>query len=271
MPSNTDGSRERVELIEGTSSQDGKASDCKSDNAGVRFSPRAPKIDAEQDGEDIVGYKLNGRNFSVVRLMGRGKNFEDRLKYLHASAKGTTVVTPTVVARVSLPGEKSTTGPIGTQPVTPVIWPQKQIDELTKPAPESGDFVEMPDGLPAVTGPDYLVPNLDKLIPEAGEQNASITVNGETLLKVLKVACEVTEDNDKTVRLRICPEKGLLRVDTYREPGKQEFVASIVEIEYYGGNIPGDKTKDTPEPVKEVKPSQATHTLKASTGRRFRG
>lgn len=220
-----------------------------------------------------MGFKLNGKNFSVVRLMGRGKNFEDRLKYLHASTKGTTVVTPTLVARVSLPGDKSTTQEIiGGQPSTPCIWPQKQVDELTKPTPESGDYVEMPDGLPAVTGPDYLIPNLDKLIPEAGEQNASITINGETLLKVLKVACEVTNDADKTVRLRICPEKGLLRVDTYRQPGEQEFVASIVEIEYYGANIPGDKTKDTPEPAKvEVKPSQATHTLKASTGRRFRG
>lgn len=211
-------------------------------------------------------YRLNGKNLSLTRLMGRGKSFEDRLKYIHASAKGTAVVSPTVIARVSLPSGES-------QPSSSVIWSQKQIDELKKPTPESDEVIQMPEGLPAVTGPDYLVPNIDKLFPEPSEQTASITVNAENLLKILKVACDVTTDADKTVRLRICPEKGVLRVDSYRQPGQQEFVALIREIEYFGSNIPGEKTAaDANKPVQpEVKPSQATISLKTSTGRRFRG
>jgi hypothetical protein len=212
-----------------------------------------------------VSFKLNGKNLSIGRLMARGTNGEARLKYIHGSAKGTSVVTPTVVARVSLPKD----APV---PSSSVIWTQKEIDSMGKTAPESNELVDMPEGRLAVTGPEYLVPNIDKLLPEPSDQTASITVNGELLLKILKVACEVTTDNDKTIRLRICPEKSAMRIDTFRQPGEQEFVAVIREIEYYGQHIPGDKSKDDKTPEKpEVKPLQTSLTLKATTGRRFRG
>lgn len=210
-----------------------------------------------------MAFRINGKNLSITRLIPRGKNGESRLKYLHVSTKGTAVIDKHVVARVTLPEETISTG-------TPMLLTQDQLGTLGHIPAESTELVELPQGRPAITGPEYLVPKIDNLIPDPDEQSASFTVNAEVLLKVLKVACEVTDDADKTIRLRICPEKKCLRIDAFRQPGKQEFVAVVRSIEYGGGNIPGDKSSDAP-PVEEVPPVQGTLMLKASSGRRFRG
>lgn len=50
-----------------------------------------------------MSYRVTGKNLAVGRLMVRGKSAEPRLKYLHCGPQGMSVITPTVVARVSLP------------------------------------------------------------------------------------------------------------------------------------------------------------------------
>jgi hypothetical protein len=204
-------------------------------------------------------YRVNRKNMAVSRLMPRGKSADPRLKYIHVSPKGTTAINPVAIARVSLPK--------GNLPVLPALIPQNEIDVIgILPGDES---IDLPAGVPATTGADYLVPRIDQLIPEPNTQTTSFTCNGEMLLKLLKVACEVTNDSDKTIRLRICPSLGMMRIDSYRQPGEQEFVGVIKELEYYGNYIPGDSTGAAPKP--ETKPKQVGIALKTETGRRFRG
>lgn len=208
-------------------------------------------------------YRVNGRNLAVTRLMARGKNADKRLKYVHVGPKGTSVVTPNVVARVSLP-ENSGLAPTAIA----AIIPQGEIDKI-RIAPESADFVELPEGLPAVTQPNYLVPQIDKCFPVPEHQTAQFTCNADLLRKLLVVACEVSKDSDKTVRLRICGDFNTLRIDTYRQPGDQEFCGVLKGIDYDGDYIPGEVQGDVPKP--EKKPVQKAMKLNVSTGRRFRG
>lgn len=204
--------------------------------------------------------KINGKNMTVARLMPRGQKADPRLKYLHVSSKGVTAVSTEVTARVSLPTP---------QPIAASIWPQEKVEEILKQ--HGGQPLEMvteqQDGLPAVTGPEYLVPKIEDVIPDASDQKATFTCNAELLAKVLKCACEVTTDADKTVRLRFYGDT--LRIDTWREPGQQEFVAVVMGIEYDGSNIPGDLAEGE-EPKPEVKPKQGGLALKAAAGRRFK-
>jgi len=215
-----------------------------------------------------MSYQVNGKCLAVGRLMVRGKDAEHRLKYLHCGPQGLTVVTPNIVARVSLPEQERLPGqerlPLGT-----LLYPQGAIDALKRPAPESKEIVQLPEGEPAVTGPYFLVPQIDKMFPSPQEQTYQFTVNGDLLRKLLTVACEVTNDSEKTMRLRFCKETNSLRIDTYRQPGEQEFVGVIKGMKYIGNFIPGDLQKDTS--VVESKPVQGNIVLKPSTGRRFRG
>ena len=209
-----------------------------------------------------MAYRINGKNLSVARLMPRGKDGDARLKYLHAGPKGVTAISPEVIARVSMPK--------GQADVTSTIWPQESVEKFLATSPtDLNDLVEVPEGLPAVTSPDFLVPQIDKVIPEPEMQDAFVTVNAELLIKVLKAACDVTTDADKTVRLRVHQEENVLRVDAYCQPGEQEFVAVLTGVEYTGNNIPGDRPSDAPAKP-EVKPIQQGLGLKSSTGRRFR-
>lgn len=210
-----------------------------------------------------MSYRVNGKNLAVGRLMPRGKTADKRLKYIHVGPKGTSVVTPNVVARVSLPEVHYTS----LNP--PAIIPQEQIDAMPRLAPESEDIVELPEGLPACSQPQYLVPQVDKCFPEPQHQTAEFTCNADLLRKLLTVACEVSRDSDKVVRLRICGEYNTLRIDNYRQPGDQEFCGVLKGIEYVGDYIPGEAPSDTPKV--EKKPVQKVIALKASTGRRFRG
>src|SRR5208282_969531 len=208
-----------------------------------------------------MSYRVNGKCLAVGRLMVRGKDADRRLKYLHCGSQGMTVVTQEVVARVSLP-EHEKGMPLGT-----LLYSQEKIDSLKRPAPESNEVVQLPEGEPAVTGPHYLVPQIDKCFPSPQEQTYSFTVNGDLLRKLLTVACEVTNDNEKTMRLRFCPASNSLRIDTYRWPGEQEFVGVIKGMRYDGSFIPGDVQKDAP--VVEYKPVQGNLMLMPSTGRSF--
>lgn len=210
-----------------------------------------------------MAYRINGKNLAIARLMPRGKTGDDRLKYLHASSKGVSVISPSVVARVSLPaGQESG--------LSATVWPEGTVDELL--AAQAGDLTveqRVEEGLEAITGPEYLVPQIDKVIPEPEAQDATFTVNAELLIKVLKAACDVTTDADKTVRLRVIEDANQLRIDAYCQPGEQEFVAVVSGMEYTGANIPGDKPTYAP-PKAEVKPIQKGLGLKTNTGRRFR-
>src|SRR5216684_2733666 len=97
-------------------------------------------------------YRVTGKNLAVGRLIVRGKAADKRLKYIHVGPKGTTVITPIASARVSLPeGEP--------QPFGGVIIPQASI-----PRVQYGEL-ELPEGEPAVTGPNWIVPQLDKCFP----------------------------------------------------------------------------------------------------------
>lgn len=207
-----------------------------------------------------MSYRVNGRNLAVGRLMVRGKNADKRLKYIHVGPKGTSVVTPLTVARVSLP-EPQTLNPAA-------IIPQAEVDKI-RLAPESNDTVDLPEGLPAVTQPEYLVPQLEKCFPQPEHQSASFTCNGDLLRKLLTVACEVSKDSDKTVRLRICGDFNTLRIDNYRQPGDQEFCGVLKGIEYVGNYIPGEAESIVPNA--ERKPMQKALGLKIAQGRRFRG
>jgi hypothetical protein len=206
---------------------------------------------------------VNGKNLAVGRLMPRGKDSDiQRLKYIHVGPKGTTVVGPVVVARVSLPTES-----VGVE--TSRIIPQDAFDALDRPAPESDRLIDLPQGLPAVTGPHYLVPQIDRCFPDPQDISATFTCNGELLRKLLTVACEVCKDGDKTVRLRISESMNSMRIDAYRQPGDQEFCGVIKAMEYDGSYIPGELP--TGMPKVEKKPQQSGLSLKTATGRRFRG
>lgn len=208
-----------------------------------------------------MSYRVNGKNLAVGRLMVRGKLADKRMKYIHVSAKGTTVITPHIVARVSLPEPPAFNE-------LPVIIPQGEVDKVRTP-PESEALVELPKGLPAVSQPEYLVPQIDKCFPSPEHQTATFTCNADLLRKLLTVACEVSKDSDKTVRLRICSDFNTLRIDTYRQPDDQEFCGVLKGIDYEGDYIPGELPSDAPKV--EKKPTQRALGLKVNVGRRFRG
>jgi hypothetical protein len=209
-------------------------------------------------------YKLNGKNLSLARLIPRGKDADKRLKYLHVNNKGVTAVSPELVARVTLPDGVA-------QPQQSVIYPQESLDSIPMGAraPESNELVTLTGDKPAFTGPHYLVPMVDKCFPEPTETTATFTCNGELLRKLLTVACEVCNDSNKTLRLRIVDNGKALRVDTYRQPGEQEFCGVIKPIEYDGDYIPGEIPSGTPKV--EKKPQQTGLLLKTSAGRKIRG
>jgi hypothetical protein len=212
-----------------------------------------------------MSYRVNGKNLSIGRLMVRGKEADKRLKYIHVSPKGTTVVTPVVIARVSLPKED-----VSSRFAGHVVIPQNELDELrTAASPTNDTLVDLPEGVPAVTGPQFLVPQIEKCFPDPEYQTGVFTCNGDILRRLLTAACEVSNDSDKTIRLRICNDLNSLRIDTYRQPGDQEFCGVIKGLEYDGEYIPGEKT--TSGQKVERKPQQRGMMLKVAAGRKFRG
>ena len=224
----------------------------------------------------MSNYQVNGKNLSVCRLMPKARYGSQemtdkmrRLRYLHVGPQGTSVVTNMLVARVSLPeaskGHKHSH-----------LVPADALAGVERPAPESTTLVDLPDGPPAVTGPQYVVPDIDKAFPSSDRQIAQFTCNADVLRTLLTIACDVSEDADKTVTLRICdtdgkkPWKGrTLRIDSYHQPEDQSFCALMKEIEYDGSYIAGEPVPTT-SPV-EKKPQQAGVVMQVNEGRRFRG
>ena len=211
-----------------------------------------------------MSFRVNGKNLSVGRLMVRGKTADKRLKYIHVSPKGTSVITPELAARVSMPGFVAPSDPAE-------IIPQAQIDSLPRLPLGSDDSIELPAGKPAVTQPEYVVPQVDKFFPAPEYQTAVFTCNGDLLRKLLTVACEVSKDSEKTLRLRIFGDFNALRIDTYRQPGDQEFCGVLKGIDYDGNYIPGELPSGVNMKVVEKKPQQRAMGLKIDKGRRFRG
>lgn len=203
-------------------------------------------------------YTVNGKCLSVTRLIPRGREADSRLKYLHVNPKGASVITPELIARVSLPESVA-------QPNQSVIYPQTPDLQAG-----SRDLVTLTGDKPAVTTPHHLVPPvLDSCFPSPGETTSTFTCNGELLRRLLTVACEVNDDSRKTLRLRIIDNGKALRIDTYRQPGHQEFCGVLKPIEYDGDYIPGDMPSGVVKA--EKKPQQTGLSLKMSEGRRFRG
>lgn len=223
----------------------------------------------------MANYQVNGKSLSVLRLMAKAKyptpemtEKLKRLRYLHVGPDGTSVVTNMLAARVSLPDVSK-----GHQ--HEVIIPHDDITKIERPAPESPALVELPDGQPAITGPKWVVPDWTKVFPGPERQVAKFTCNADALRALLTSACEVCEDSDKTVTLRLCDSVGkdgrtrVLRMDTYTQPGDQSFCAILKEMEYDGNYIPGEPTANASKP--EAKPQQAGIVMNVVEGRRFRG
>jgi hypothetical protein len=150
-----------------------------------------------------------------------------------------------------------------------VLYPQAEIDAMNRPAPESPAIVAMPEGEPAVDSARFMVPRIDQCLLEPDASMPSFIVNGDILKKLLTVACEVCNDSEKVMRLRYDKGTNALRIDTYRQPGEQEFVGVMKCMRYSGSFIPGEPASDMP--VTEQKPQQGNLVLKLSTGRKFRG
>ena len=204
---------------------------------------------------------INGKCLAVGRLMPRGKYADSRLKHIVVNKDGVTAFHPQGIARVSLPVSS-------THPAYPVLVPQAEVDKWNLARDERMDIPKDATE-PAVTSPDYLVPNIKTIIPDPSQQYASMTVNGEMLAKLLKVANEVNEDGEKAMTLRLFPAEGKLRLDTYRQPGQQEFVGVLCALDYTGDYIPGNKPTSAP-PVSEKKPVPKSIALRTESGRKFR-
>jgi hypothetical protein len=206
-------------------------------------------------------FTVNGKCLEVGRFMVRGKDADARLKFLHFSKDGVTSFNPHGIMRVSMPAGEA-------QPSLPVIVPQAEVDKWNL-KPEEKMNVAQDITEPGVTSPDYLVPNVKTIIPDPETQEFSITVNGEMLLKMLKTACAVCEDGEKTMKLRYFPKEGKIRIDTYAMPGQQQFLGVLMELDYPGDYVPGDKQGDGP--VKVEKPAQQKElALLTEEGRKFR-
>jgi hypothetical protein len=214
-------------------------------------------------------YRVNSKNLALKRLMPRGPNAEPRLKYLHVSAAGTTIVAPDYVARVSLPLEARH----GLAPDT--IYSQDDIDEVKPPKPEGlvERLVDLPEGEPAIDSPRHMVPNIEAQFFEPEQGMPDVIINGDKLRKMLTVACEVCEDSGKAMRIRFDMKTNRLRIDTYALPEDQSFVGVMKGMRFTGSFIGGEVSdKSTKSNLRPASGFQQGHlVLKRSVGRKFRG
>lgn len=216
-------------------------------------------------------YKLNGKSLSVNRLMVRGKDPKKappRMKCMIVGPKGSMVVTPSAVVRVSLPDAGSQFDDNG-KPIGTLVYSQDEIDALDRPQPESTTLVQMPEGQPAVDGPQFMVPKTDDVFFKQTPDMTTFTFNADKLRTLLTIASEVCEDSDKVTRLTFDVKGNQIRLDTYRQPGDQEFVAVMKGCKYTGEYIPSEKGDKPAQP--EMKPEQQNLLLPVVAGRKFRG
>lgn len=200
---------------------------------------------------------LNRKCFAALKAIGPGA--EDKWKYIHVSPKAVTATDTVALIRVTLPDNKVP------RPETSVIFPLSQVKGL---APKGDENVTMPEGLEAKTTAKFKVPNHDVSIPEPSKQAASITVNAERLIGLLKAAMEVTEHSRNLVRLRFYGDS--IRIDAHRDNGGQEFMALLMGTNYNGNCIPGDPPKGTESQPASEEADEKTLKLPVHEGRKFR-
>jgi len=200
-------------------------------------------------------YILNRKCFAALRAIGPGA--EDKWKYMHVGPKGCTCTDTVSLIRVTLP-------PTNASPDEAEVFP---LDQAKKLAPKGDEATEMPAGLEAKSSGKYTVPNFDVSIPEPNKQTATLTVNAERLVSLLKAAMDVTDHSRNLVRLRFYNDS--IRIDAHRDNGGQEFMAILMGTNYNGVCIPGDPEKDA-QPVSEVA-DEKTLRLPVHSGRKFRG
>ena len=207
-------------------------------------------------------YVLNRKCFAALKAIGPGA--ENRWKYVHIGPKGVTCTDTVSLIRVTLPNlERS--GQSWAQAIDPVIY---DLDTVKKLRPKGDENVTMPEGMEAKTTGKYTVPNFDIGIPDPKNQTATITVNAERLVSLLKAAIEVTEHSRSLVRLRFF--KDSIRIDAHRDTGGQEFLGFIMGTTYQGDSIPGDAPKGTKPDSASETCSEKTLKLPVSAGRKFR-
>lgn len=206
---------------------------------------------------------LNRKCFAALRAIGEGT--DKRWNYIHVGPKGVTATDTVSLIRVTTPiinGDSNT-------PTESVIFDYETAKKLSKGMGAS-ETVIMPEGLPAKTTGQFTVPNHDVTIPKPEDQTATITVDAERLVELLKAAMEVTEHNKHLVRLRFY--KDFIRVDAHRDVGGQEFLGLLMWTRYNGNCIPGDPKhvitntyKPTPETADD-----GHFKLPVYEGRKFR-
>jgi hypothetical protein len=189
---------------------------------------------------------LNRKCFAALRAIGDGT--DKRWNYIHVGPKGVTATDTVSLIRVTLPTANGI-NQVGAN--EPAIFDYDTMKTLSKSGFGVGQ-IEMPEGLPAKTTGQYTVPNHDVTIPKPEDQTATITVDAERLVELLKAAMEVTEHNKHLVRLRFY--KDFIRIDAHRDVGGQEFLGLLMWTNYNGNCIPGDAkhvltgtNKPTPE------------------------
>lgn len=204
-------------------------------------------------------YILNRKCFAALKAIGPGA--ENHWKYVHVSPKGVTCTDTVSLVRVTLPDQKL----FQHGPTDPVIF---DLDAAKKLVPKGDEPVTMPEGMEAKTSGKYTVPNFDFGIPDPSNQTATVTVNAERLVQLLKAAMDVTEHSRNLVRLRFY--KDSIRIDAHRDTGGQEFLAILMGTNYNGNCIPGDAPKGSEAaPASEVA-DEKTLKLPINEGRRFR-
>ena len=201
-------------------------------------------------------YVLNRKCFAALKAIGSGA--ENRWKYVHVSPKGVLCTDTVSLIRVTLPDSNLT-------PTNPVIF---DLDTAKKLMPKNDDGVSMPEGMEAKTTGKYTVPNFDVGIPDPSNQTATVTVNAERLVQLLKAAMDVTEHSRNLVRLRFY--KDSIRVDAHRDKGGQEFLGILMGTTYAGDCIPGDAPKGTVAKPASESVDEKTLKLPVHSGRKFR-
>jgi hypothetical protein len=206
---------------------------------------------------------LNRKCFAALRAIGDGT--DKRWNYIHVGPKGVTATDTVSLIRVSLPDQNRGVN-VETEPA---IFDYDVVKKLAKDMGKA-DTVTMPEGLPAKSTGQYTVPNHDVTIPKPEDQTATITVDAERLIELLKGAMEVTEHNKHLVRLRFY--KDFIRIDSHRDIGGQEFLGLLMWTNYNGNCIPGDAkhvitgtNKATPETAND-----GHFKLPVYEGRKFR-
>ncbi len=206
-------------------------------------------------------YILNRKCFAALKAIGPGA--ENRWKYVHVSPKGVLCTDTVSLIRVTLP---TNVFPKNTSEATePVIF---ELDSAKKLQPKGEETVDMPEGMEAKTTGKYTVPNFDVGIPDPSNQTATVTVNAERLVQLLKAAMDVTEHSRNLVRLRFY--KDLIRIDAHRDKGGQEFLAILMGTTYAGDCIPGDAPKGTVAKPASESVDEKTLKLPVHSGRKFR-